>query len=234
MLFVRLLFSTLLLVSWLETSLGDSSLGLVSRRNRARKQAAVAYRAGQYDEALRLYRYVVETSPTPSLAERVNLGQVYFQLRQYKRAKREFEQPGIDPTPQLTATAATQLGLLACLDKDTTTALAHFQKALLNNPDNYAARQNYELLKLRFSGKKPARRPAQQTPTPTPQPQATRGQRADQTNEQRDQLNRFRNAAMSEQQARQLLDALQADDLPYELARRRTRQNPAGGSAGRW
>lgn len=234
MLLARLLLAAVLLVSWLDTTLGDSSLGLVSRRNRARKQAALAYQAGRYDEALRLYRYVVDTSPTPSLAERVNLGQVYFQLRQYKLAKREFEQPGTDATPQLTATAATQLGLLACLDKDTTTALTQFQKALLNNPDNYAARQNYELLKLRFSGKKPARKAAQPTPKPTPQPQATPGQRVDSTDQQRDRLNRFRNAAMSEQQARQLLDALQADDLPYELARRRTGRNPAPTRAGRW
>lgn len=234
MLIVRLLTASLLLVSWLETTLGDSSLGLVSRRNRARKQAAVAYQAGQYNEALRLYRYVVDTSPTPSLAERVNLGQVYFQLRQYKSAKREFGQPGTDPTPQLTATAATQLGLLACLDKDTATALAQFQKALLNNPDNYAARQNYELLKLRFSGKKPARKPTQQTPSPALQPQATPGQRVDSTDQQRDQLNRFRNASLSELQARQLLDALQADDLPYELARRRKGRSAGAGRAGRW
>ncbi|CCH01374.1 tetratricopeptide repeat protein [Fibrella aestuarina BUZ 2] len=234
MLLSRIVILSVLLVSWLETALSDSSLGLVSRRNRARKQAAVAYRSGRYAEALALYRYVEETTPTPTLAERINVAQSLFQLRQYKAAQRELQQPGADPTPELTATAATQLGVLACLAKDTTSALTHFQKALLSNPNNMAARQNYELVKMRFSGKKPAKKPAQQTPKPTEAPQPTQGQRVEQTEQQRDQLNRFRNAAMSEQQAKQLLDALQADDLPYELARRKARRTKPQATAGRW
>jgi tetratricopeptide (TPR) repeat protein len=222
MLFARFLLLPVLLLSWLDTALNDSSLGLVSRRNRTRKQAVVAYRAGRYAEAQQLYQYLIETNPTPTLAERINLGQALFQQQQYKAAKRELLQGGANPIPNLMALAATQLGLLACLEKDTAAALEQFRRALLNDPESTAARQNFELLKLHFSGKKPPRKSPQTAPQQRTQ-QAMQGQRVEQTEQQQETLNSFRNSSMSEQQARQLLDALQADDLPYELARRRTR-----------
>jgi tetratricopeptide (TPR) repeat protein len=233
MLFARLFLLPVLLLSWLDTALTDSSLGVVSRRNRARKQAAVAYRAGRYQEAQHLYQFLIETNPTPTLAERINLAQTLVQQQQYKAAKRELQQGGAEPTPQLVALAATQMGLLAGIEKDTATALQQFRQALLNNPESVVARQNYELLKLRFSGKKPPRQAPQTTQQRTQQ--AMQGQRVEQTEQQQDKLNPFRNTSMSEQQARQLLDALQADDLPYELARRKARgTTQKQGGAGRW
>jgi hypothetical protein len=229
----RILLFPVLLLSWLNTALNDSSLGLVSRRNQARKQAALAYQSGQYAEAQRLYQFLIETTPTPTLGERINLGQALFQQKKYKAARREFIQGGANATPELTALAATQIGLMACIEKDTVAALDQFRRALLSNPDSEAARQNYELLTMSFSGKKPPQKKPQTTQQQTQQ--AMQGQRVEQTELQQEKLNSFRNSSMSEQQARQLLDALQADDLPYELARRKARattQRQAG--AGRW
>ncbi|WP_375446626.1 hypothetical protein [uncultured Fibrella sp.] len=234
MLLVRLVSLLIIAAPWFETSLAETKLGLISQRNRVRRQALAAYQAGRYQEALTHYRYLVQSSSTPTPGERVNLGHVYFRLGQYASAKRQYEQTDSTATPDLQAVAATQLGLLACFNKDTTTALSQFRNALLNNPDNKAARQNFELLKLRFSGKQPRRKAIQQTPQPTPQPEAMQGQQAEKTDQQKDRLDRFRNTTLSDEQARQVLDALQADDLPYALSRRRAAQQKTDKPTGRW
>lgn len=234
MLLVRLGSLLLITSAWFSTALEKTKLGLVSQRNQVRRQAAESYRAGRYQEALTHYRYLVQSSASPSLGERINLGHVYFRLGQYASAKRQYEQGGLEATPQLTSVAATQLGLLACINKDTVTALSQFRQALLNNPDNLAARQNFELVKLRFSGKQPRKKAVRHTPQPTPQPQATQGQQVEKTEQQQDRLTRSRNTTLSDEQARQVLDALQADDLPYALVKRRTGQPATDKPAGRW
>jgi Flp pilus assembly protein TadD len=231
-LLIRLGTLLIIAASWFTTTLGETKLGLVSRRNQVRKQAAAAYAAGRYQEALTHYRFLLQSNATPSFGELVNLGHVYFQLGQYASAKREYEKGGTGATPQLMAIAATQLGLLACLKKDTTTALLEFRHALLNDPDNSTARQNFELLKIRFSGKQPLKKVA--PPRPTPQPETMQGQRVEKTDQQQDRLTRFKNTTLSDEQARQVLNALQADDLPYALARRRANRKASGKSAGRW
>ena len=236
LLFARLIPLLILAAPWFDAvlgiiPLGDTSLGLVSRRNQTRKQAAAAYRAGQYGEALTRYQFLVRSSAVPSLGERVNLGHAYFRLGQYRAAKQQYAQAGADVTPPLRSVAATQLGVLACLEKDTAAALSQFRQALLSNPENTVARQNFELLTFRFSGRKPVRKAAVPVPKPRPTPQ---GQRAERTQQQRDQLTRTRNTTLSDEQARQVLDALQADDLPYALARRRMARQAPAKPAGRW
>ncbi|RYF62019.1 MAG: hypothetical protein EOO39_31075 [Cytophagaceae bacterium] len=234
MLVVRLASLLIIAATWFETTLAETKLGLISRRNQVRRQATEAYRAKRYQEALTHYRYLVRSSSSPSLGERINLGHVYFQLGQYASAKRQYEQTGTGTTPQLVAVADTQLGLLACINKDTTTALSQFRSALLNNPDNRVARQNFELLKLRFSGRQPRKKAIQQQPQPTPEPEAVQGQQVEKTEQQQDRLTRSRNTTLSDEQARQVLDALQADDLPYELARRRAARPKTDKPTGRW
>ncbi len=233
-LLVRLGSLLLVAATWFTTTFGETKLGLVSRRNQVRKQAAAAYVAGRYQEALSHYRFLLQSNSLPSFDERVNLGHVYFQLRQYASAKRAYERGGTGATPQLEAIAATQLGLLACLRKDTTTALLQFRTALLNDPNNGTARQNFELLKLRFSGKQPPKKVAPPKPQPAPQPETRQGQRAEKTEQQQERLTRFKNTTLTDEQARQVLDALQADDLPYALARRRANRQAASKPAGRW
>ena len=233
-LLVHLVSLLIIAATWFDTTLGETKLGLISRRNQVRKQAAEAYREGRYQEALTHYRFLLMSNSSPSLGERINLGHVYFQLGQYASAKRQYEQGGLAATPQLVAIAAAQLGLLACLNKDTTTALTQLRNALLNDPDNVTARQNFELLKLRFSGRQPSKKAAQPTPQASPQSQSAQGQQAEKTEQQQERLTRFRNTTLSDEQARQVLDALRADDLPYALARRRAARQATDKSTGRW
>ena len=202
----------------------------ISRSNRARREAEQAYRAGRFDRALTLYARLSRTTTAIDPAVRLNLGHTYFQLGQYARAKPQYETLLRSNRPDLRTVAATQLGIMACFDRDSATALTLFRQALLENPDNEPARYNFELVKKRYSGKplpakkqRLARRPLVVNKSRLGGGQVERSDRQD------DLLRRFGQLNLSEGQAMQLLNAMQQDDLPYALTRqaRRTGKKPA-------
>ena len=231
---VRVVSLLILVSAWFDTTVSGTRMGLISRRNQVRKLAASAYRSGRYKEALSEYQYLITTGKAASMGERINLGNAYFRLGQYKAAQQQYGQTGTNATPALVARAATQLGVLASLNKDTVAALSYFKQALLSDPDNTIARQNFELLKVRFTAKNSAKKLVRSVPQPAPAPQQTQRQQVDKTEQQKDRLDRLKNAALSDEQARQVLDALRADDLPYALARRRTVKQSASKPTGQW
>ncbi|GAB4024578.1 tetratricopeptide repeat protein [Spirosoma koreense] len=228
----------LLLTAWLWWD-NLFSLNQVSRNNQARQEAQVAYQTGHYVRALRLYAYLSRTTTTIDPAVRLNLGHAYFQLKLYGKAKPQYENLLRSDRPDLRTAAATQLGVMACLEGDSTTALALFEQALLENPDNEPARYNFELIKTRYSGKRPT--PAPRQPSVGRQPQAVNtprqsaGQQVEQSARQDELLRRFQRLNLSEEQALQLLEAMQNDDLPYALtpSARRTASKPRS-TENRW
>ena len=239
-LFVRLVLLLLLLPSLGSAVVGDSvlsgtflaesKLGSISRRNQARKQANIAYRQGHYQQALAQFQPVLGTGQPVSAVEHLAVAHIYFRLREFTPATYHYGLVSGSVTPPVFSIAAAQLGVLACYRHDTATALAQFQRALLSDPDNKAARLNYEWLKPRYSGKR--RQPKRQNRVPSAAQQVS--QQVEKSEQQRAKLNPFRNVNMTEEQARRLLDALQTDDLPYALARRRQLHRSSAGTAGRW
>ncbi|MBO0939660.1 hypothetical protein J2I47_24135 [Fibrella sp. HMF5335] len=212
------------------TFLAESKLGLISRRNQARKQANIAYRQGRYEQALAQFRTVLETGQPVSAVEHLAVAHMYFRLHRFRPASYHYGLVSGSVTPAVFSIASAQLGVLACYRRDTATALSQFQRALLSDPENKAARLNYEWLKPRYSGKK--RQPKPQKKAATAQQEVS--QQVEKTEQQQAKLNPFRNVNMTEEQARRLLDALQNDDLPYALARRRQLHRSSAGTAGRW
>ena len=214
------------------------SLNQVSRNNQARQEAQVAYQTGNYHRALTLYANLSHTT-TIDPAVRLNLGQTYFQLKQYKEAKRQYETLLGSNRSDLRTAAATQLGVIACLEGDSATALTLFRQALLENVDNEGARYNFELVKTYYSGKAPKKNQRQKSSAKKPQlvnkPRPLGGQQVERSDRQDELLRRFRRLNLSEEQAFQLLDAMQSDDLPYALTRsaRRSETKPVVGE-NRW
>lgn len=196
-------------------------LNQVSRNNQARKDAQAAYESGQYSRALRLYAYLSRRTTTIDPAVRLNLGHTYFKLKLYKKAKPQYQTLLRSDRPDLRTVSATQLGVMACLEGDSAEALSLFRQALLENPDNEPARYNFELIKTTYSGKLPALNARQQAAVrklseisktrPFGSQQVERSDRQDQV------LQRFQRLNLTEEQALQLLDAMQNDDLPYAL-----------------
>lgn len=209
-----------LMTAWLWWSI-PGPVNQISRNNQARREAERAYRRGDYGRALSLYAALSRTTTTIDLAVRLNLGHTYFQLGQYHKARPQYETLLQADRPDLRTVAATQLGVMACLQHDTVSALALFERALLENPDNEPARYDFELIKKQFSGKLPDpktrqklnRKPASQQNRPTP----SGGQQVERSARQDEVLRRFQRLNLSEEQALQLLDAMQDDDLPYAL-----------------
>ena len=206
----------------------------ISRNNRVRQEAEAAYRTGRFDRALVLYTYLSRNT-TFDPAIRLNLGHTYFRSGQYAKAKPQYQAL---LQSDLRAVAATQLGVMACFDRDTATALILFRQALLENADNEPARYNFELVKRRYSGKPRPTSSQQkqlvQQPQPISKPRPAGG--AVEHSARRDELlRRFQRLNLSEEQALQLLNAMQQDDLPYALtqAARRSGTKSASNSS-RW
>ena len=207
----------------------------ISQSNQARREAGRAYRAGHFNRALTLYAQLSRTTTTIDPAVRLNLGHTYFQLRQYANAKPQYETLLRSDRPDLRTAAATQLGIMACFDRDSATALTLFRQALLENPDNEPARYNFELVKKRYSGKPlPTKKQQSRQPPMVSKPRSG-GAQVERSDRQDELLRRFGQLNLSEEQALQLLNAMQQDDLPYALTRqaRRTGTKPAA-NGNRW
>ncbi len=209
----------------------------ISRNNQMRQEALAAYEGGQYGRALTLYAYLSRTTTTIDPAVRLNLGHTYFQLKQYTKAKPQYETLLQSDRPDLRTVAATQLGVMACLERDSATALALFQQALIENADNEPARYNYELIKKYYSGKPPAtnprQKPADKKPKLINKLRPAGGQQVERSARQDELLRRFQRLNLTEEQAMQLLEAMEGDDLPYALTRSARRPaKPASGAKG--
>lgn len=234
MLYVPALTAVLTIWLWMTSSV---FLNQISRDNQARREAERAYRAGQYPQALAQYEALSRRSTPLDPAVRLNLGHTLFRLEQYGRAKPQYQALLETDQPDLRTVAATQLGVVACLERDSATALRLFEQALLANADNEPARYNFELIKRRYSGKPRAAKtfPANvRQPKRVPKPQPGGGGLVERSERQDELLRRFRTLNISGEQALQLLDAMQQDDLPYALTRaaRRPARPATGGN--RW
>ncbi len=219
----------LMLAAWFDIG----AFGDISRRNQTRRQAENAYQRADYGTAVRLYATLLETTSDP--VARLNFAHTLFRQQKYVAARRQYG-PLMRAKQTAVATAATvQMGVLACVGRDSATALTHFRQALLQDPDNQIARFNYELIQQRFTAKNrpDSRRPKQQN---RPDSVAkSSNQQVAQSTQQRDALRRLAGTNMSEEQALQLLDAMRDNDLPYSLARRGGRaETVKPGIGNRW
>ncbi|QJW90772.1 tetratricopeptide repeat protein [Spirosoma taeanense] len=215
----------LFILLWLWWS-QPNSLIQISENNRARREAEAAYQAGNYGRALSLYAALSRTTTTIDPAVRLNLGHTYFQLKRYDKARPQYETLLRSDRPDLRTVAATQLGVMACLQGDSAAALLLFEQALLEDPNNEPARYDFELIKKQFSGKLPDPNQRQKSAKSRSASQSRPvGQQVEQSARQDELLRRFRRLNLSEEQAIQLLDAMQDDDLPYALTRSARRSN---------
>ncbi|SOD98349.1 tetratricopeptide repeat protein [Spirosoma fluviale] len=210
----------------------------ISQNNQMRQDAQAAYQAGQYAKALPLYVQLSRRTTTIDPAVRLNLGHTYFQLKQYTRAKPQYETLLQSDRPDLRTVAATQLGVMACLQGDSTTALALFEQALLEDANNEPARYNFEVIKKYYSGKSQEKKQKQDSTEHKPEtenkPRPAGGQQVERSDRQDDLLRRFQRLNLSEEQALLLLNAMQEDDLPYALALSARQAGKSKARGNRW
>jgi len=203
----------------------------IGRNNLARKQAESAYRRADYRQAATGFAYLTKYSTQADPTVWLNLGHAYFSLTKLKEASQaygKYIQVGSGPS---VGVAYVQLGVIACAARDSVLAFDLFRKALLTDPENEPARYNFELLKKQFSGRSRLANKTKPIPKKTPQ---QREQEVARSTRQEQVLRRLQNLSMTEEQANQLLNALREDDLPLELARRRSVGQHQSTGTNRW
>lgn len=201
------------------------SFDQISLRNLALKEAEKAYYSANYSLAVQRYRFLMANSKKIDPLAHLNLGHSLFKLKQYQQARQEYERVVAIVSPEHATAAITQLGVIACIERDSVKALESFRQAMLVNPADEVARYNYELVRQLY--KERSKPPSTHNSLPRPKPQKEENQannaaqQAVNSDQQKEILQRFRSLNITEEQAMQLLNAMRDDDLPYELARRR-------------
>lgn len=198
------------------------SIGHISRHNLARKEAESAYLAGDYKTAADRYTYLNKSAGDGTI--KLNAGHAYFQLKQFGKAKEHYETVLQEQNAALASIAAIQLGVIACYEQDSASALTLFRQALLQDPNSEPARYNFELIKRQYSGKRPPeKQPSARNKTTQLQAASSSstqsGGKVERSDREEEQLKRFSELNMTEEQALQLLDAMQGNDLPYSSLR---------------
>ena len=230
---VLLLIAALLLL----TSCSPSPATLNRRGNDA-------YARGNYDEALRQYQNGQAEAPdTPEL--HYNAGNTLYRQEQYDPASDEALAAIAQAPPDLQAQAYYNLGNTRFQQEDYAGAIAAYIEALRINPDDADAKHNLELAQQRLREQQqqptptqspesqeseqtvtPQPRDQQQQTTPTPQPGQGQDQQGTPTPEPSGTPGAQPQPAegeLTEEQARQLLQALMqdAETLPEVLQRLR-------------
>ncbi|SDK18038.1 hypothetical protein SAMN05421823_10276 [Catalinimonas alkaloidigena] len=133
----------LLVTLWL----GDGGLSRIAKLNRAREEAAEAYQAHQWEQAIQKYTYLVDSLRDETPAATLNLANAYFQADQKEDAQRYYLRLTSTDDAKVRSVARQQLGVLAHEQDNVELALGHLKESLKADPTNEAARYNYELLK---------------------------------------------------------------------------------------
>lgn len=193
------------------------SYELIQQSNEARQKAIIAYQQGDFVEAAKNYEIVVGSSILTEPEARLNLAHAYFGQKKYVEAKKQYSNLLKVENTILASQAQTQLAVIATIEKDTSSAIELFKKALITNSDNDVARYNFELLKKQFKGQtKPINLTqsniAQQS---KPVPEANVSNEVLKTEQQKQTLQRLRNMGMSEAKALAILEAMRASEIQF-------------------
>ena len=227
-------FCFLILAVLLFTSCSPSPTALNRRGN-------AAYARGNYDEALRQYQNAQAEAPdTPEL--HYNAGNTLYRQEQYDPAGDEALAAIAQSPPELQVRAYYNLGNARFQQEDYAGAIAAYVEALRINPDDADAKHNLELAqqRLREQQQQPMPTPSpesqegEQTSTPQPQDQQQQGTPTPQPGQGQDQQDTPTPGAqpqpaegeLTEEQARQLLQALMQDAETLQEVLQRMRPAP--------
>ncbi|GAB3903891.1 hypothetical protein GCM10028803_33050 [Larkinella knui] len=215
---------TYLILSVLLWLYDNRSFDKISHDNIARIEGQKAYQAGNYKRAAEQYVALVNSTLFVEPSARLNLAHSYFQLRQYAQAQKHYRLVAQVSQPALAAAAEVQLGVIAVLQGDSTTALTWFRKALNTVPALEAAQFNYELIKKTYSGKpaptsarqpKRKQRPRQEETEAAVESGRESGTEVEKGDTKGELLRRLRSLNLSEEQALSILNAMQDSEVQY-------------------
>lgn len=199
--------------------LDNSTFTKVTIRNKAIKEAQLAYKDNDFAEASFQYQLLGSTSFFTPPEVTLNLAHALFENNDTIQARRKYAQLISIKEPALVSTTYSQLGLIFCAEKDTAQALTLFKEALILKPDNDLARFNYELLKRRYHPKKSLSKgipkpKRNQLLSPPPPPKNQQAEIA-KNDSQKELLKTLKNYGLTPEKARIILDGMKNSEIQY-------------------
>lgn len=138
-------------------------------------EASRAYQSGNYRAAARIWRTALAQYPNYAPQINYNLGLCYQALDSSKKAMQCFQRAISQEDPQTTSRAYTHQAVALATDDKVPGALRLLRKALLLDPNNEAARYNYEVLMRKNGQDQPP--PPQNSPNQPPPPEQQKEER---------------------------------------------------------
>lgn len=208
--------------------LDNGSFSKVNLRNRAKIEAIIAFRRGNYREAANQYLILSKQSIFTPPEVSLNYAHALFEAKDTLAARQIYTRLSKLNGEKLPSTTLVQLGLIFCSQQDTAKALSLFKQALVAMPENNIARFNYELLKRKY---KPKQEPTPKTPqdntqkTP-PKPPPQENAEVAKNDNQQELLKTLKNYGLTLDKAKTILDAMKSSEIQYIQQRKKVSKNP--------
>lgn len=199
--------------------LDNSSYTKVTIRNKAIKEAQLAYQDSDFEEASSQYQLLGSTSFFTPPEVTLNYAHALFERKDTLQARLKYAQLFSLKDPLLASTTYSQLGIIFCMEKDTARALSLFKEALILKPDNDIARFNYELLKRKYHPKNNKNNVSQKSKSNQrlPPPPSSQNQQVEvaQDDSQKELLKTLKNYGLTLEKAKTILDGMKNSGIQH-------------------
>tara|TARA_Y100000310_G_scaffold344652_1_gene458567 strand:+ start:4241 stop:5104 length:864 start_codon:yes stop_codon:yes gene_type:complete len=126
----------------------------ISRYNRLKNKAEVAFEHGQYDVAAQNYSMLYDSLSADDPAIALNLAHSYYALGDTSNAMLKYQAAASNNNNKIKSIAYQQLGVMADKPETLNESLQYLKSALKADPTNEEARFNYELVKKKLEKQK--------------------------------------------------------------------------------
>jgi Ca-activated chloride channel homolog len=123
------------------------SFNEIAETNRLKAEAEAAYDQNNFSLSAQKYSAMIEIYNITDERIKMNLAHSYYYLQDTVNAEFHYKKLSKSGHPGINSVSNHQLGVIAAANKDYQTALKYFRLALKSDPNNEAARYNYELIK---------------------------------------------------------------------------------------
>ncbi len=185
------------------------------------------YNSEDYQTATEQFRQAEVLKPDDPIAS-FNLGTALYKSQDYSKAVEKFSQSAATAEKKLKNESYYNLGNSQYRNQEYAGALQSYKNALINDPTNFDAKYNFELSKIRLKqqqqqqqqqkqqkedeNKKDQEQQRQQQQKEQEQQQKSQNQQQNQKQEQQKQQPKPKKGEMTEQEAKELLEAFEKDE----------------------
>jgi Ca-activated chloride channel homolog len=170
-----------LLATWLD-------IGDIAKINKAKEEAAQAFKNGHFVSAMNKYKYLVEQLKVTEDQVLLNYAHACYRANDTTAAIAHYNAALKSANQDIRSISSQQLGVIRAKNKNYDQSLKHFKQALRDQPENHEARTNYEIVKKLLDQQRKQQQQQQQNQNQQNQQQKQNQQKQDQ--QKKDQENK--------------------------------------------